>query len=185
MARSALASGLRGSKVNRLAGGAVGLLLALPLVPVLSAQTLSTPQVLAGQVHDLFAVKCIECHGADLERPRGKFGYVLDLARVAANPKMVLPGKSREIGALPVGSAQRNARSQGRRFTIDACAKRPGERMDRSRRARQHFNRERCCQPAADSGPANRSRHRTVSPVVVAFSDCACSSSRCRQNSCG
>jgi uncharacterized membrane protein len=47
---------------------------------------------LENQVRAIFAAKCIECHGADLDRPRGKFGYVLDLARVAANPKMVVPG---------------------------------------------------------------------------------------------
>jgi uncharacterized membrane protein len=78
--------------VNRLAGGALGLLLALFATPASPAQALDDPQILAGQFHALFAVKCVECHGADLERPRGKFGYVLDLARVAANPKMVLPG---------------------------------------------------------------------------------------------
>ena len=48
---------------------------------------------LATQVHTIFQAKCIECHGPDLARPKGKFGYVLDLARVAANPKMIVPGK--------------------------------------------------------------------------------------------
>jgi len=48
---------------------------------------------LATQVHAIFQVKCVECHAADLPRPKGKFGYVLDLARVAANPKMIVPGK--------------------------------------------------------------------------------------------
>jgi mono/diheme cytochrome c family protein len=79
--------------VNRLAGGALGLLLALFATPASPAQALDDSQVLARQVHALFAVKCVECHGADLERPKGRFGYVLDLARVAANPKMIVPGK--------------------------------------------------------------------------------------------
>jgi len=48
---------------------------------------------LATQVHTIFQAKCVECHAADLPRPKGKFGYVLDLARVAANPKMIAPGK--------------------------------------------------------------------------------------------
>jgi uncharacterized membrane protein len=48
---------------------------------------------LATQVHTIFQAKCVECHAADLPRPKGKFGYVLDLARVAANPKMIVPGK--------------------------------------------------------------------------------------------
>jgi uncharacterized membrane protein len=47
---------------------------------------------LASQVHAIFQARCTQCHGADLARPKGKFGYVLDLARVAANPKMVVPG---------------------------------------------------------------------------------------------
>lgn len=57
-----------------------------------SIQAASTPQVLASHVHAIFQARCVECHGADLLRPKGKFGYVLDLARVAANPKMVVPG---------------------------------------------------------------------------------------------
>jgi uncharacterized membrane protein len=44
------------------------------------------------QVRAIFAAKCAECHGADLARPKGKFGYVLDLARVAGNPKMIVRG---------------------------------------------------------------------------------------------
>ena len=78
--------------MNRLAGGAVGLFLILLATPVLSAPTLNNSEELAAQVHALFAVKCTECHGANLDRPKGKFGYVLDLARVAANPKMMVPG---------------------------------------------------------------------------------------------
>jgi hypothetical protein len=42
-------------------------------------------------VKAIFAVKCVQCHAAGLRKPKGKFGYVLDLARVAANPKMVVP----------------------------------------------------------------------------------------------
>jgi uncharacterized membrane protein/mono/diheme cytochrome c family protein len=79
--------------VNRLAGGAVGLFLIVLAMPALSAPALNNSEELAGQVHALFAVKCVECHGADLERPKGTVSYVLDLARVAANPKMIVPGK--------------------------------------------------------------------------------------------
>src|SRR5258708_2706784 len=46
---------------------------------------------LASQTRAIFAAKCAGCHGADLVKPRGRFGYVLDLARVAANPEMVVP----------------------------------------------------------------------------------------------
>ena len=48
---------------------------------------------LAQAVHDIFEAKCIDCHGAELPRPKGKFGYVLDLQRVAENPKMIVRGK--------------------------------------------------------------------------------------------
>ena len=61
-------------------------------VSPVSIQAWSTPQVLAGHVHVILQARCTQCHGADLLRPKGKFGYVLDLARVAANPKMIVPG---------------------------------------------------------------------------------------------
>jgi len=46
---------------------------------------------LASEVRRLFAEKCAECHSAKLARPKGKFGYVLDLHRMAGNPKLVVP----------------------------------------------------------------------------------------------
>jgi uncharacterized membrane protein len=33
----------------------------------------------------------MECHGASLPRPKGKFGYAADLKRVAGNPQLVVP----------------------------------------------------------------------------------------------
>jgi uncharacterized membrane protein len=51
----------------------------------------------AGKVREIFEAKCLDCHGPELPRPKGKFGYVLDLKRVAANPDYVIrghPGKS-------------------------------------------------------------------------------------------
>ncbi len=54
----------------------------------------SSAPSLSAQVYSIFEAKCVECHGADLLRPKGHFGYVLDLRRVAANPKMVVPGTS-------------------------------------------------------------------------------------------
>jgi uncharacterized membrane protein len=53
-------------------------------------------RALAGEVRELFRLTCVECHGDDLNRPKGDFGYVLDLARVAANPDLVVPGKPDE-----------------------------------------------------------------------------------------
>ena len=48
--------------------------------------------VLAGKVREIFEAKCLDCHGSELPRPKGKFGYVLDLKRVAANPEYIDPG---------------------------------------------------------------------------------------------
>ncbi|HEV3258993.1 MAG TPA: cytochrome c [Gemmataceae bacterium] len=53
-------------------------------------------QDLASEVHAIFSAKCAQCHGANLRRPKGKFGYVLDLKRVAANPRLVVPSSSDE-----------------------------------------------------------------------------------------
>jgi len=41
----------------------------------------------------VFAARCAGCHGPALARPKGRFGYVLDLARVAGNPELVVPGE--------------------------------------------------------------------------------------------
>jgi hypothetical protein len=46
---------------------------------------------LASETLSIFSAKCAGCHGPNLPKPRGRFGYVLDLARVAANPEMVVP----------------------------------------------------------------------------------------------
>src|SRR3954468_22898590 len=47
----------------------------------------------AQKVHDIFEAKCVDCHGPELARPKGKFGYVLDLGRMAENPEYVKRGK--------------------------------------------------------------------------------------------
>jgi mono/diheme cytochrome c family protein len=51
---------------------------------------------LASAVRTIFSAKCIECHGSDLVRPKGKFGYVLDLERLAGNARLVVPFKPDE-----------------------------------------------------------------------------------------
>jgi uncharacterized membrane protein len=43
-------------------------------------------------VFELFESKCNDCHGAQLTRPKGKFGYTMDLKRVAANEEYIVPG---------------------------------------------------------------------------------------------
>jgi len=48
---------------------------------------------LAGRVREIFEAKCVDCHGSELPRPKGKFGHVLDLKRMAANPDYVERGQ--------------------------------------------------------------------------------------------
>jgi uncharacterized membrane protein len=55
------------------------------------AQSSGPARDLGSEVRVLFANKCAGCHGADLVKPKGRFGYVLDLRRVAENPEMVIP----------------------------------------------------------------------------------------------
>ncbi|MEO6788632.1 MAG: DUF2231 domain-containing protein, partial [Chthoniobacteraceae bacterium] len=47
-------------------------------------------------VYKIFEAKCADCHGAHLPKPKGKFGYVLDLKRVAGNPKYIVGGDPKE-----------------------------------------------------------------------------------------
>ena len=46
---------------------------------------------LATEVYGIFKAKCADCHGSHLPKPKGKFGYVLDLERVGKNPKYIAP----------------------------------------------------------------------------------------------
>ncbi|OWK45330.1 hypothetical protein [Fimbriiglobus ruber] len=62
-------------------------------VPVTAAEPV---QHSGDDVRAVFAVKCAGCHGADLAKPKGRFGYVLDLRRVAGNPEMVIPSRPTE-----------------------------------------------------------------------------------------
>jgi uncharacterized membrane protein/mono/diheme cytochrome c family protein len=47
---------------------------------------------LADEALSVFREKCTACHGPKVAKPRGRFGYVTDLERVAANREMVIPG---------------------------------------------------------------------------------------------
>ncbi len=43
-------------------------------------------------VFQLFESKCNDCHGSQLEKPKGKFGYLMDFKRIAANEEFIVPG---------------------------------------------------------------------------------------------
>ena len=49
---------------------------------------------LAAEVYRIFEAKCADCHGPHLPKPKGKFGYVLDLERMGKNPAYVTAGKA-------------------------------------------------------------------------------------------
>jgi hypothetical protein len=60
------------------------------------ADSNSPPRDLGAEVRAVFAAKCAACHGPDVLKPKCRFGYVLDLKRVAANPEMVIPRQPAE-----------------------------------------------------------------------------------------
>ena len=72
-------------------------LLVLCSSSVFAAEVKKAPKAeelkIAGQVRDIFEAKCLDCHGPELPRPKGKFGYVLDLKRIADNPDYVKRGE--------------------------------------------------------------------------------------------
>jgi len=51
---------------------------------------------LATEVKTVFQAKCSECHGPQVQKPRGNFGYVLELKKLAADQKKVVPYKPAE-----------------------------------------------------------------------------------------
>jgi mono/diheme cytochrome c family protein len=51
---------------------------------------------LVAEVRAVFTAKCAGCHGPTLAKPRGRFGYILDLSRVASNREMVVPFAPKE-----------------------------------------------------------------------------------------
>jgi mono/diheme cytochrome c family protein len=70
---------------------------ALTYLPgIASAQSSSPGRDIGNEARAVFAAKCAACHGPDLAKPKGRFGYVLDLRRVAKNPEMVIPGQPTE-----------------------------------------------------------------------------------------
>jgi uncharacterized membrane protein/mono/diheme cytochrome c family protein len=63
---------------------------------VVHAQPTAPVPTIGNEVREVFATRCAACHGPKLAKPKGRFGYVLDLKRLAANPEMVIPYKPTE-----------------------------------------------------------------------------------------
>lgn len=72
----------------------------LPFVVISAAlaQTAPAPPgpALAAAAEAVFTAKCTQCHGRDLSHPKGNFGFITDLRRLAASPDYVVPGKPEE-----------------------------------------------------------------------------------------
>jgi mono/diheme cytochrome c family protein/uncharacterized membrane protein len=60
------------------------------------AATPSADSDLASEVRRVFEARCVRCHGSHLAKPKGGFGYILDLPRVASNPDVVVPFRPAE-----------------------------------------------------------------------------------------
>src|SRR5437763_3628203 len=74
-----------------------GVVLVAAVVPgVARSQPAGGARDLGADVRAVFARKCAGCHGPDLPKPKGRFGYVLDLRRVAGNPELLIPGRPEE-----------------------------------------------------------------------------------------
>jgi uncharacterized membrane protein len=67
-------------------------ILLLALAAGRAAETSAEGLKHAARVRQIFEAKCIDCHGPELPRPKGKFGYVLDLKRVAENADWIKRG---------------------------------------------------------------------------------------------
>jgi len=50
------------------------------------------PADLAARTRGIFIHKCAECHGPNLAKPRGQFGFITDLPRLAKSPEYIIPG---------------------------------------------------------------------------------------------
>jgi uncharacterized membrane protein len=61
------------------------------LAQIASAQPNLPARDIGREVLGVFAAKCADCHGADLPKPKGRFGYILDLKRLAGDTEKVIP----------------------------------------------------------------------------------------------
>ncbi len=70
----------------------------LSFSPATAAERISQAEKakLASEVKSVFENKCAKCHGPkgirETEKPKGEFDYILDLAKLAASPKLIVPG---------------------------------------------------------------------------------------------
>lgn len=81
---------LRRSELLHRAARCLVVTLLLSLLTATPARASQDGPQLPEQVRAIFQAKCAGCHGPELARPKGRFGYVLDLPRMAANPDLIV-----------------------------------------------------------------------------------------------
>ncbi|HEY1381243.1 MAG TPA: c-type cytochrome domain-containing protein, partial [Gemmataceae bacterium] len=98
------------------------------LLPFPNLAVAAPDQDLAAEVRAVFAARCAACHGPGLAKPKGRFGYVLDLPRVAGNREMVVVGAPQESelwelvrrGEMPPADAPTGPLTAAQKETIRA-----------------------------------------------------------------
>jgi hypothetical protein len=74
----------------------VGVLVGCPEPTRAGDPTSGAGRDLASEVRAVFSARCARCHGPTVPRPRGGFGYILDLRRLASNGEKVVPSRPDE-----------------------------------------------------------------------------------------
>ena len=64
--------------------------------PVAAGKSSAAPRDIGREVLMVFSAKCAVCHGPDLPKPKGRFGYVLNLQRLAGDTEKVIPPNPQE-----------------------------------------------------------------------------------------
>ena len=59
--------------------------------PADGASAAAAPDGLPGEVREAFTARCAKCHSEQLAKPKGDFGYVTDLRRLAGDHELVVP----------------------------------------------------------------------------------------------
>ena len=151
---------------------------------------------IGGEVRGVFATRCAGCHGPDLAKPKGRFGYVLDLRRIAANPEMVIPATTDRVRAVDTRPGGRDAPDRLAARSAHAGAKGSHSGMDRrwcpGRFPRclgfPSFSPIRTDDPSTHRDGPGGSVHPLagqVSPATAPLPDCSCPGGWGRRDSVG
>ena len=77
-------------------GGGAAVVALLSLCAAAGAEPVTVPNEpgeLARRTLDIFETRCSACHGVDVGRPKGGFGFIDDLPALAGNEMFIVPGE--------------------------------------------------------------------------------------------